>query len=90
MSKVGIARLMTKPNYFRSEAHYREVIGVLASQLAKIGQSGRIEATMTIPAYGDLPPASDSFTIPDAWSGVYKDVVRNVSISGNLYIGMEV
>lgn len=89
MSKVGVAKKMTQPNYFHSEAHYREIIGVLAQYLAKIGQSGRIEATLTVPAYNNLPKSQDSIIIKDAWKGVYKDVIRNVEISGKLYIGME-
>lgn len=91
MVKVDVARLITSPNFLKNSANYGRILGMLSSRLSKFGEagSGRLrDIQNTAPGFGSLPPAKgDQIIIPDAWSATYVDQVREVQITGTLYIG---
>lgn len=93
MTKVSIAQLITVPNFLKNQDNYNRMVGVMMSYLSKFGKngSGRLQAlTSLAPAFEDLPAAKeDVIIIPDAWSARYVDQVREVQITGTLYIGGE-
>lgn len=91
MVKVRIAQLITEVNFLRNADNYSRIITVMSSYLALFGPSGsgRLEnLDISAPAFGDLPISkADQIIIPDAWSASYVDQVREVQITGVLYIG---
>lgn len=91
MTKVAIAELITVPNFLKNQDNYNRLVGVMMSYLGKFGKggSGRLrDLTSRAPAFDDLPKAAqDVIIIPDAWSAKYVDQVREVQITGTLYIG---
>lgn len=91
MTKVGVAQLITVPNFLKNQDNYNRIVGVMMSYLGKFGNngSGRLkELTSRAPAFDSLPAAKeDVIIIPDAWSAKYVDQVREVQITGTLYIG---
>ena len=91
MIKVGVARLVTTPNYLKNAANYGRILGVVSNYLKKFGQegSGRLkDIQITAPSFGGLPAANgDQIIVPEAWSAHYVDQVREVQITGTLYIG---
>lgn len=91
MVKVRIARLITTANFLKNAANYRSILNVMSEYLSKFGTSGsrRLEGiAITAPSFGALPEAQgDEIIIPNAWSATYVDQVRNVQITGSLYIG---
>lgn len=91
MTKVAIAQLITVPNFLKNNDNYNRMVSVMMSFLSKFGSkgSGRLRAlTSLAPAFEDLPTAKeDVIIIPDAWSATYVDQVREVQITGTLYIG---
>lgn len=91
MSKVGIAQLITVPNFLKNADSYSQILGILNNYLKKFGEggSGRLrDIQNTAPSFGALPTAKqDVIIIPDAWSAKYVDQVREVQITGTLYIG---
>lgn len=91
MVKVAVARMITVPNFLKNQDNYNRIVGVMMSYLAKFGPtgSGRLKAlTSTAPAFDQLPAAKgDQIIIPDAWKATYVDQVREVQITGTLYIG---
>lgn len=91
MVKVGVARLVTTPNYLKNAANYGRILGVVSNYLKKFGQegSGRLkDMQITAPSFGGLPAANgDQIIVPEAWSARYVDQVREVQITGTLYIG---
>ena len=91
MTKVAIAELITTPNFLKNQDNYNRMVGVMMSYLGKFGSkgSGRLKGlTSRAPAFDDLPAAKeDLIIIPDAWSATYVDQVREVQITGTLYIG---
>ena len=91
MVKVGVARLVTTPNYLKNAANYGRILGVVSNYLKKFGQegSGRLkDIQITAPSFGGLPAANgDQIIVPEAWSAHYVDQVREVQITGTLYIG---
>lgn len=91
MVKVAIAQKITESNYLKNAANYANLIGIMVAYIQKFGAagSGRLESIQaTAPAFGALPAAKDDvITIPDAWSARYVDQVREVQITGTLYIG---
>lgn len=91
MVKVAVARLITVPNFLKNEDNYRRILNLLRNQLLPFGEtgSGRLKLiTFNAPAFENLPPAKgDQIIIPDAWSAHYVDQVREVQITGTLYIG---
>ena len=91
MVKVDIARMITTPNFLKNAANYGRILGVVSNYLKKFGQegSGRLKSIqITAPGFGGLPAAKgDQIVIPEAWSARYVDQVRNVQITGTLYIG---
>lgn len=93
MTKVAIAQLITVPNFLKNQDNYNRMVGVMMSYLGKFGKngSGRLQAlTSLAPTFEDLPAAKeDVIIIPDAWSARYVDQVREVQITGTLYIGGE-
>lgn len=91
MTKVAIAELITVPNFLKNQDNYNRLVGVMMSYLGKFGNNGsrRLKAlTSTAPSFEDLPAAAqDTIIIPDAWKATYVDQVRQVQITGTLYIG---
>ena len=91
MTKVAIAELITVPNFLKNQDNYNRLVGIMMSYLGKFGKngSGRLrDLTSKAPAFEDLPKAAkDVIIIPDAWSATYVDQVREVQITGTLYIG---
>lgn len=92
MTKVGVAKLLTTPDFYRNAANYSRILGVLEGQLSQFGPKGSgrlVSAAVTAPSFGALPKsAADEVVIPNAWVGIYQDTVRQVSITGVLYIGV--
>lgn len=91
MVKVAVAKLITEPNFLRNASNYATIVGTMVAYIQKFGASGsgRLENIQaTAPSFGALPAAADDvITIPDAWSAKYVDQVREVQITGTLYIG---
>ena len=91
MVKVDVARMITVPNFLKNAANYGRILTVLSSHLGKFGESGsgRLRNIQnTAPGFGALPAAKgDQIIIPDAWEATYVDQVREVQITGTLYIG---
>ena len=91
MVKVDVARIITTPNFLKNAANYGRILGVVSNYLKKFGQEGssRLKSIQnTAPGFGGLPAAKgDQIVIPEAWSARYVDQVRNVQITGTLYIG---
>lgn len=91
MVKVSAAELLTTRNFYKNEANYTRILGVLQQYLGKFGESGsgRLTAmTVTAPAFDALPEAKgDELIIPNAWEATYVDHLRKVTITGTLYIG---
>lgn len=91
MTKVAVAQLITTPNFLKNAANYSRIVTVLSTYLAKFGPSGsgRLgNLAITAPAFGALPEAKDDqIIIANAWSATYVDQVREVQITGSLYIG---
>lgn len=91
MSKVAIAEMITVPNFLKNAANYSRIVTVLSTYLALFGPngSGRLSnLSVTAPAFEALPEAKeDQIIIPNAWSATYVDQVREVQITGSLYIG---
>lgn len=91
MSKVGIAQLITTRNFLKNNDNYIRILGVLSSYINVFGTSGSGRLNniiLSAPAFEALPTASgDRIVIPNAWSASYVDHVREVSITGSLYIG---
>lgn len=91
MVKVMVARMITVPNFLKNKDNYNRIVGVMMSWLAKFGPngSGRLQAlASTAPSFDDVPAGKgDQIIIPDAWTARYVDQVREVQITGTLYIG---
>ena len=91
MVKVMVARMITVPNFLKNRDNYNRIVGVMMSWLAKFGPSGsgRLQSlASTAPSFDEVPPGKgDQIIIPDAWSARYADQVREVQITGTLYIG---
>lgn len=91
MTKVAIAELITVPNFLKNQDNYNRLVGIMMSYLGKFGKNGsnRLrDLTSKAPSFEDLPKAAkDEIIIPDAWSATYVDQVREVQITGTLYIG---
>ena len=91
MTKVAIAELITVPNFLKNQDNYNRLVGIMMSYLGKFGKNGSSrlrDLTSKAPSFEDLPKAAkDVIIIPDAWSATYVDQVREVQITGTLYIG---
>lgn len=91
MTKVAIAEMITTPNFLKNAANYSSMIAAMIANISLFGPkgSGRLtEIQSTAPSFGALPDAKgDVIIIPDAWSAKYVDQVREVQITGTLYIG---
>ena len=92
MTKVAVARLITSSNFLKNAANYATIVTTMSSYLSIFGSngSGRLEGlNISAPEFSALPTASDDeITIPNAWSATYVDQVREVQITGTLYIGV--
>lgn len=91
MVKVEVARMITVPNFLKNASNYASILGVMIAYIQKFGPagSGRLTSIQsTAPSFGSLPASKDDqIIIPDAWSARYVDQVREVQITGTLYIG---
>lgn len=90
MVKVKVAQLITTPNFLKNAANYTRILNIMCEQLTKFGSSGsgRLKnLEITAPAFGSVDSKADVIIIPEAWSASYVDQVREVQITGTLYIG---
>lgn len=91
MVKVEVARMITEPNFLRNASNYANIVATMIAYIQKFGDAGsrRLENIQSkAPAFASLPTAADDvIIIPDAWSAKYIDQVRDVQITGTLYIG---
>lgn len=91
MTKVNIAQIITTPNFLKNESNYERLINIMRNYILLFGESGsgRLKKIfITPPAFGSLPKAAgDVIIVPDAWKATYVDQVREVQITGTLYIG---
>lgn len=90
MVKVRVAQLLTSPNFLKNAANYTRILNIMGSELTKFGDSGsgRLRnLEITAPAFGSIDSKADVIIIPEAWSASYVDQVREVQITGTLYIG---
>ena len=90
MTKVAVAELITESNFLKNAANYTRILNVMSSFLVKFGPSGSGRLTdlaITAPAFGTITSKGDEMIIPDAWTARYVDQVRDVQITGTLYIG---
>ena len=91
MVKVEVARMITEPNFLRNASNYANIVATMIAYIQKFGDSGsrRLENIQSkAPAFASLPAAADDvIVIPDAWSAKYIDQIREVQITGTLYIG---
>lgn len=90
MTKVKVAQLLTTPNFLKNSTNYTRILNLMSEQLAKFGSSGsgRLQnLQITAPAFGTVASKADVIIIPEAWSASYVDQVREVQITGTLYIG---
>lgn len=91
MVKVEVARMITVPNFIKNNTSYNQILGVMMYYLGKFGPAGSGRLSMLnnmAPSFENLPDAKeDVIIVPDAWSAKYADQVREVQITGTLYIG---
>lgn len=90
MVKVKVAQLLTTPNFLKNATNYTRILNIMSEQLTKFGSSGsgRLKnLEITAPAFGSVDSKADVIIIPEAWSASYVDQVREVQITGTLYIG---
>lgn len=90
MTKVAVAELLTESNFLKNAANYTRILNVMSSFLVKFGPNGSGRLTnmaITAPAFGTITSKGDEVVIPNAWEATYVDQVRNVQITGTLYIG---
>ena len=91
MTKVQVARMITVPNFLKNSSNYRRILNTLRNVILLFGEtgSGRLQnIEFTAPAFESLPKGKgDQIVIPDAWKARYVDQVREVQITGALYIG---
>lgn len=90
MTKVKVAQLLTTPNFLKNSTNYTRILNLMSEQLTKFGSSGsgRLkDLQITAPAFGTVDSKADVIIIPEAWSASYVDQVREVQITGTLYIG---
>lgn len=94
MTKVAVARIITTPDFLKNEDSYGDILDAMFSYIGKFGPTGsrRLQNIYNrAPAFANLPAArGDQIIIPDAWEATYVDQVREVQITGTLYIGTEV
>lgn len=92
MTKVAVAKMITVPDFLKNADNYARIVGVMIAYVQKFGDSGsgRLkDIQSTAPAFGVISSKQDEIIIQDAWSARYVDQVRNVAITGALYIGEE-
>lgn len=92
MTKIDVAKMITTANFLKNASNYTKILNVLRTYLAPFGESGsgRLRnISITAPAFGSIASEADVIVIPDAWSARYVDQVREVQITGTLYIGEE-
>ena len=90
MTKVAVAELLTESNFLKNAANYTRILNVMSSFLVKFGSNGSGRLTnmaVTAPAFGTITSKGDEIVIPNAWEATYVDQVRDVQITGTLYIG---
>ena len=89
MVKVGIAQLITQRNFFRNSENYTKMLGIMQTYIDKFGLAGMLtNIVYSAPSYSELPEsADDEIIVPNAWSAIYVNHLRKVTITGTLYIG---
>lgn len=89
MVKVGVAQLITQRNFYKNAESYTQITGIL-EYYVNLMQSGGMLANVqfTYPSFEDIPEAADDeIVIPQAWQADYVNHLREVTITGTLYIG---
>jgi hypothetical protein len=73
---------------FKNNDTYQGVLAILAGQLKLFSDLGRLSTVkITAPPYTQLPAAAGGvITVPQAWSALYNDNLRSVTVYGTLYI----
>lgn len=89
MCKVDIAVMITNRNFRRNADNYARIVTVLSVYLSKFAQAGVLtNASVTAPGFASLPPSSGNvIVVANAWIATYVDVVKEVRITGTMYIG---
>lgn len=90
MVKVQVAQMITEGNFLKNASNYARIIATMVAWIQKFGDngSGRLsEISITAPAFSSVSSAADEIIIPNAWKATYVDQVREVQITGTLYIG---
>lgn len=86
--KVETALLITTINFYKNESNYRKIIEVLSKYLGLFSGERLKGIVITAPSFDELPSTSSQrLTITDAWKATYVNHVRQVDITGTLYVG---
>lgn len=92
MSKISIAQILTEMNFLKNNTSYLRFINIMSSYIRLFGDngSGRLKSiNISAPPFSALPTArEDQIIVPNAWTATYVDQVREVQITGTLYIGV--
>lgn len=92
MTKVRVAQLITSGNFLKNDTNYSAIVTTMTSHINLFGPSGAGRLTniaVTAPAFGLLPEAKeDQIIVPNAWEARFVDQIRDVQITGSLYIGV--
>lgn len=88
MNKIAVAELLAQMNFYKNPRAYQLILAEMDTIVGQFVTLGRIAGyANTAPAYSELPKSGGSkIVIPKAWTGVYQDDLRQVTISGNLTV----
>lgn len=92
MTKVRIAQEITNPNFLKNATNYGKLITLMSGYIGMFSStgSGRLRnVAITAPAFDSVDSSGDAIVIPNAWTARYVDQIRNVQITGTMYIGEE-
>lgn len=75
----------------RNNANYQALLGIVGSVATPFTEKGGIGVldgftTAVAPAFADLPPSGDVFTVPHAWEATYVQNAREINVQGTLFI----
>ena len=88
MVRVGVAQLITQRNFYRNALNYMNIVATMQRYVRMFDGAGLQDIAITAPDYSSLPSSADDvIIIPNAWSATYVNHLRQVRITGALYIG---
>ena len=88
MVRVSIAQLLTQRNFYRNSLNYLNIVATMQRYIQMFDGAGLTNIAITAPDYSALPSSTeDTIIIPNAWSATYVNHLRQVRITGALYIG---